>query len=180
MWRFPGKEGRRNLPVTALWADGYPHQLKANKEGRDKNNRVQACCLDNHSVKLLWYWEGWAASSRPRWSGEVRITAGVCVFYLPCLWHTMQEDHTVLVVCGISRFKIGQIVGGGQKQREERERGWWNGRGGEEEDKCLKKQLFRTNCAHLSTHQGKCVVCTSRAGYNMKGGKLPSLLNFNC
>lgn len=54
---FPGKEGRRNLPVTARRADGYPHQLKENKERKDKNNRVQPWCLDNHNVKLLWYWE---------------------------------------------------------------------------------------------------------------------------
>lgn len=32
MCKFHEKEGRRNLPVTAYRADGYPHQLKENKE----------------------------------------------------------------------------------------------------------------------------------------------------
>lgn len=39
----------------------------------------------------------------------------------------MQQDHTVLLVCGISRFKIGPTVGGGQEQTAKRD-------GGEEEE----------------------------------------------
>lgn len=60
----------------------------------------------------------------------------VCVCVHMCVHlsvtHTMQQDHTVLLVCGISRFKIGPTVGGGQEQTGEIEgRGQ---RGGEEEE----------------------------------------------
>lgn len=49
--------------------------------------------------------------------------ASVCVCWCACLFvtHTMQQDHTALLVCGISRFKIGSSVGGGQEQTAERE-----------------------------------------------------------
>lgn len=45
----------------------------------------------------------------------------LCVFLCMCLFvtHTMQRDHTVLLVCGSSRLKIGPTVGGGQEQAAE-------------------------------------------------------------
>ena len=60
------------------------------------------------------------------------LCAYMCVSLCVCLFvtHTMQHDHTIFLVCGISRFKIGPTVGGGQEQTTERER-----EGGEEEVK---------------------------------------------
>lgn len=107
MWRFPGKEGRRNLPVTALWADGYPHQLKANKERRGKNNRVQDCCLDKHSVKLLWYLRRVSSFLQVEVLGRSQNNSGcVRVLFNMSMTHNAAGPHSPLV-CGISRFKIG-------------------------------------------------------------------------
>ncbi len=52
----------------------------------------------------------------------VCVCVCVCVCWCVCLFvtRTMQQDHTVLLVCGISRFKIGSTVGGGQEQTAER------------------------------------------------------------
>lgn len=73
----------------------------------------------------------------------ISVYRSVCwsVFVCVCLFvtHTMQHDHTVFLVCGISRFKIGPTVGGGQEQTAEeggrrRKRRGERGRGeGEEE-----------------------------------------------
>lgn len=49
-----------------------------------------------------------------------------CKFVCLFVTHTMEQDHTVLLVCGISRFKIGPTVGGGQEQTADR--------GGEEKE----------------------------------------------
>lgn len=51
---------------------------------------------------------------------EVCMSSGACVCVCLFVTHTMQQDHTVLLVCGISRFKIGLTVGGGQEQTAER------------------------------------------------------------
>lgn len=37
--------------------------------------------------------------------------------------HSMQRDHTVLLVCGISRLKIDATVGGEKKKGRDSERG---------------------------------------------------------
>lgn len=214
-WRFPEKEGRRNLPVTACGADGYPHQLKANKERKDKNNRVRPCCLDNHNVKLLRYWEsGERLPPGPRCSGEVRITgsARVCVWawghvggslYVfscmsvccrACLFvtHTMQQDHTVLLVCGISRFKIGPSVGGGQEQTAERggeekgEEKRGEGRESGDDTYCTRGRLFifirmlRCSYPPVNNRGEVSVVCWNGRCYGMTDGKWPSLLNCHC
>lgn len=53
--------------------------------------------------------------------GGGHVGGRLCVFLCMCLFvtHTMQRDHTVLLVCGSSRLKIGPIVGGGQEQAAE-------------------------------------------------------------
>lgn len=124
-----GKEGRRSLPVTAEQLDAYPHQLKENRIKR-LNNRVQLWCFDNHKVKLLHCWEsGEGFPVGPRCPGEVRITGRVCmvrsiseehegVRVEVCVvhvcarlfvTHSLRQDHTVLLVCGISRLKIAPV-----------------------------------------------------------------------
>lgn len=70
---FSGEEGRGNLPMTAYRADGYPHELKENKERKDKNNRVQSWCLDNHNAKLLRYWE--SSEEFPAGRGALEMSA---------------------------------------------------------------------------------------------------------
>lgn len=56
---------------------------------------------------------------------EVCMSSCTCVCVFLFMTHTMQQDHTVLLVCGISRLKIGPATGGGHEQTAER--------GGEEE-----------------------------------------------
>lgn len=41
-----------------------------------------------------------------------------------CVTHSMQPDHTVLLVCGISRLKIAAAVGGEEEEEEEGRRAW--------------------------------------------------------
>lgn len=74
----------------------------------------------------------------------------VCVFvcvsvsWCTCLFvtHTMQQDHTALLVCGISRFKIGPTVGGGQEQTAER--------GGRRRRRRRGEKGRRTGTTHMS------------------------------
>lgn len=208
LWGFPGKEGKRNLPVTAHWADGYPHQLKENKERKDKNNRVRPWCLDSHNVKLLRCWESGeelppgrgAQNNRERACGNVHrwgtwghvggslyvlscmcVRVGVCVY----LWH-MQQDHTVLLVCGISRFKIGPTVGGGQEQTAEREEGGRRRRRGEKgrrtHNLCVHSNwggfwMLRSTNPPVNKRGEVSVVNWTGRCYGTTDGKGPSLLN---
>lgn len=100
---------------------------KQKKVGEDKKT-VQLCCLDNQKCQagpVVEEQRGASCSSRSsggmawnKFMCELVSSCGykfVCLLALVCvcvyLWHVMQQDHTVLVVCGISRFKIGSCCG---------------------------------------------------------------------
>lgn len=55
-----------------------------------------------------------------RWGTWVHVGGSLYVFLCMCLFvtYTMQQDHTVLLVCGISRLKIGPGEGRGQEQEK--------------------------------------------------------------
>lgn len=163
---FSGREGGGNLPVISYRADGYPHQLKENKERTDPPKKLSSpgvwittmpsCCVTGRAV-----------SCGLTCIGDIRITCGglyqrgawgqvggslyvflymcVCVCVFLFMTHTMQQDHTVLLVCGISRLKIGPATGGRHEQTAER--------GGE------KRRVAGKNSGDC-----KCCACSQQPG----------------
>lgn len=129
--RVPGKEGRRSLAFLRQPAEVIhinPRQTK-----KDETKKKQPQCLAKRGAAPLRYREGGQDfPAGPRCCGQVR-TAGatrvgksdrlasgslyaehVCARLFVTHW--MVRDHTVLLVCGISRLKIAATVGGEKKK----------------------------------------------------------------
>lgn len=79
---------------------------------------------------------------------EVCVSSCACVCWCACLFvtHTVHQDPTVPLVCGISRFKIGPSVGGGQEQTAER---------GGEKKKSEEGKENGTHDVHVHRNSGK-------------------------
>lgn len=51
------------------------------------------------------------------------LYAFLCTYVCLFVTHTMLQDHTAILVCGISRLKIGPTVEEGQEQQHKRGKG---------------------------------------------------------